>query len=153
MTVRLFKHPLWTVVEPLRLLHIVSLLGVALGSFQIGKTGEVLQADVGGVGVTVHGGRVARHQVDGAGDVILAAQPDRHVYHASLVDQGQVEGQGDVERDQEDDPGGGGGTVVPSGQLLGGSVVEEGEDGLDEPHLLVFQPGQDGQVEEDGPLD
>ena len=125
MTVRLFKHTFWTIVEPLCLLYIVPLLGIALGSCQVWKTGEVLQTDVGGVGVAVHGGRVARHQVDGAGDVVLPPQPHRHVHHAPLVDKGQVEGQRDVEGDEEDDPGGSGGTVVPAGQLLGSSVVEE----------------------------
>ena len=77
MTVRLFKDSLRTVVEPLRLLDIIPPLGVALGSLQIGQTREVLQADAGVVGVAVHGGRVAGHQVDGRRDVVLPAQPLR----------------------------------------------------------------------------
>ena len=129
-------------------LGLVPVVGEAL---HVREAGEVVYGGVGVVRVAVEGGGVARGQQDHVLDVRLVTQPEGEVHHSSLMDQGEVEGQGQVECEAGDEAGGGG--LQSPGELTGGGVEKERDDGLEEPHLLVTQGREEAQAGQAGPLD
>ena len=82
-------------VENLRLVQILLLLLLLLP--EVRETGEVVQGGVGAVGVAVEGRGVAGSEQEDGLELRLSAQPEGDVHRPSLVDEGEVEGQGQVE--------------------------------------------------------
>ena len=139
------EHEARVTVEELGLVPVVGL------SLHVREAGEVVYGGVGVVSVAVEGGGVAGSQQDHVLHVRLATQPEGEVHHPSLVEEGEVEGEWQVECEAGDETGGGG--QQSPGELTGGGVEKERDDGLEEPHLLVTQGREEAQAGQAGPLD
>ena len=106
------------------------------------------------VNVRVEGSAVARHQYQGI--LFLLAKVLSSSHHALLVEQGEVDGEGDVGKEEEEGGTGGGRRLESLGKVSRGGEKEEREDWVEEPHLLVRQQGEDedggdnGEGEEGG---
>ena len=99
------------------------------------------------VNVRVEGSAVARHQYQGI--LFLLAKVLSSSHHALLVEQREVEGEGDVGKEEEEGGTGGGRRLESLGKVSRGGEKEEREDWVEEAHLLVWEEGENKDGGED----